>query len=100
MRKIIERIKQFFNNLATRNKIKQIDSPKESQVKDYTIIASNKEEKDRILELYKKVNNHEIDFSKINKEDLLKIRRLLLEEAKIQDEKLKQAISILEKSID
>ena len=100
MRKIIERIKQFFNNLATRNKIKQIDSPKESQVKDSTIIASNKEEKDRILELYKKVNNHEIDFSKINKEDLLKIRRLLLEEAKIQDEKLKQAISILEKSID
>ena len=100
MRKIIERIKQFFNNLATRNKIKQIDSPKEGQVKDSTIIASNKEEKDRILELYKKVNNHEIDFSKINKEDLLKIRRLLLEEAKIQDEKLKQAISILEKSID
>lgn len=44
--------------------------------------------KNRILELYNKVKNETINLSDIDREDLLKIRRLLLEELKMQDEEL------------
>lgn len=53
-------------------------------------------EKNRILELYNGVKNETIDLADIDREDLLKIRKLLLEEAKIQDEKFKDEIKLLE----
>ncbi len=53
-------------------------------------------EKNRILELYNEVKNEDIDLSDIEKEDLLKIRKLLLEEAKMQDERFEDEIKLLE----
>ena len=55
-------------------------------------------EKNRIFELYNNVKNESIDLNDIDREDLLKIRKLLLEEAKIQDERLENEIKILEMS--
>lgn len=52
-------------------------------------------EKERIFQIYTKVKNDTIDFSKVTKEDLLKIRRLLLEESKIQDERFEKVIEEL-----
>lgn len=51
--------------------------------------------KNRILELYNKVKNETINLSDIDREDLLKIRRLLLEELKMQDEELEDEIKLL-----
>ena len=53
-------------------------------------------EKNRILELYNEVKNETIDFADIDKEDLLKIRKLLLEESKMQDERFEDEIKLLE----
>ena len=54
------------------------------------------EEKNRIFEIYNNVKNGEIDLTTIDKEDLLKIRKILLEEAKIQDNKFEDEIQLLE----
>ena len=54
------------------------------------------DEKNRIIELYKGIKNEKINLQDIDKEDLLKVRKLLLEEAKIQDEKLGDEIRLLE----
>lgn len=53
-------------------------------------------EKNRIFELYNGVINETIDLSDIDREDLVKIRKLLLEEAKMQDEKFEDEIKLLE----
>ena len=53
-------------------------------------------EKNRILELYNEDKNETIDFADIGKEDLLKIRKLLLEESKMQDERFEDEIKLLE----
>ena len=50
------------------------------------------DEKNRLLKMYNEVKNGSINLSEIDKNDLLKIRRLLLEEAKIQDEKLEEQL--------
>lgn len=54
-------------------------------------------EKNRIFDLYNGVKNETIDLSDISREDLLKIRKLLLEETKIQDEKLEDEIQLLKR---
>ena len=53
-------------------------------------------EKDRIFKLYNKVKNKDINLNDIARKDLLKIRRLLLEEAKMQDKMLEDGIKTLE----
>ena len=52
-------------------------------------------EKNRIFELYNKVKNDTIDLEQIDREDLIKIRKLLLEEAKIQTEKFADEVRVL-----
>lgn len=54
------------------------------------------EEKNRIFELYNGIKEQTIDLNNIDREDLLRIRKLFIEEAKIQDEKLEDEISLLE----
>lgn len=54
------------------------------------------EEKNRIFELYNGIKEQTIDFNDIDREDLLRVRKLFIEEAKIQDEKLEDEISLLE----
>ena len=167
MSKFIKKIKQFFQKIFSKNKIKQIEAPnnakqigntniiKEKKIEEelnnnqkkeffeiYNEIKNDKynlnnltkeqakkvitmlnaeidlkqeklnknitelnilktdnaiEEKNRILNLYKEIRNENIDLSEVDKEDLLKIRKLLLEEAKIQDEKLGSEIILLQK---
>lgn len=166
---ILKKIKKFFKTFFSRNKVKQLDTPKATNLVDVdtktngkTIEDTNKKqddkkeffeiynkvkkgeynlkdlteeqskkiitilnseinlkkdkldhdimelnivktdnrinEKNRIFELYNNVKNESIDLNDIDREDLLKIRKLLLEEAKIQDERLENEIKILEMS--
>lgn len=53
------------------------------------------DEKNRIFELYHRIKDQTIALSDIEKEDLIKIRKLLLEEAKKQDERLGDEINLL-----
>lgn len=53
-------------------------------------------EKNRIFKLYNEVQNENIDLNDINREDIKKIRKLLLEETKMQDEKFEYEIKLLE----
>lgn len=167
MKNLINKIKQFFRNIISRNKIKRLEMPKETNFTETNLKInstqmennSNKlnekkeffeiynkvkngqynlnelteeqskkiiailnseisikkdklnhditelnilkaenriEEKNRIFELYNRVKNETINLNDIEKEDLQKIRKLLLEEAKMQDEKLEDEIQILE----
>ncbi len=84
----INKIKRFFKNIISKNKIKRLDVPKESDIKQKS--------KNEFFELYNKVKNKTIDLQEIEREDLLKIRRLLLEELKIQDKKIEEEIVELE----
>ena len=54
------------------------------------------EEKNRIFELYNGIKEQTIELNDIDREDLLRVRKLFIEEAKIQDEKLEDEISLLE----
>lgn len=54
------------------------------------------EEKNRIFDIYNGIKEQTIDLNDINREDLLRVRKLFIEEAKIQDEKLENEISLLE----
>lgn len=151
MIEFINKIKQFFKNIILRNKVKQLEEPKEEIVikqdekkkffemyeevkkneydlnnlteeqaqKVITMLKSeinlkkdklnndvtelnilkidNKiAEKNRIFEIYNGIKNDTIDLNDIDKEDLLKIRKLFIEEAKIQDGKIEEEISLLE----
>lgn len=160
----INKIKQFFKNIISKNKIKKLDAPKENDLSNSSSsinksIIENKKieknkffeiynsvkkgqynindlseeeakkiiailnseislkrdklnnditelnilkidnrinEKNRILELYNNVKNQKIDLVNIERDDLLKIRKLLLEEVKIQDERFEDEIKSLE----
>lgn len=151
MIEFINKIKQFFKNIILRNKVKQLEEPKEEIVikqdekkkffemyekvkkneydlnnlteeqaqKVITMLKSeinlkkdklnndvtelnilkidNKiAEKNRIFEIYNGIKNDTIDLNDIDKEDLLKIRKLFIEEAKIQDGKIEEEIELLE----
>ena len=160
----INKIKQFFKNIISKNRIKKLDAPKENDLSNssssinksiienkkieknkffeiynsvkkgqYNINELSEEEakkiiailnseislkrdklnnditelnilkidnrineKNRILELYNNVKNQKIDLVNIERDDLLKIRKLLLEEVKIQDERFEDEIKSLE----
>ena len=151
MIEFINKIKQFFKNIILRNKVKQLEEPKEEIVikqdekkkffemyekvkkneydlnnlteeqaqKVITMLKSeinlkkdklnndvtelnilkidNKiAERNRIFEIYNGIKNETIDLNDIDKEDLLKIRKLFIEEAKIQDGKIEEEIELLE----
>lgn len=159
MKDFINRIKQFFKNIISKNKIKQLEEPKERMLIEdedktnqkqeekkqffeiYNKIKNNEynlrdlttdqaektvamlkseinlkknklsnditelnilkadnriEEKNRIFELYNGIKEQTIDLNNIDREDLLKIRKLFIEEAKIQDKKLEDEITLLE----
>lgn len=159
MKEFINKIKQFFKNIIFKNKVKQLEAPKENDLiekneeklkkqndkkeffeiynkvkkAEYNLndlttdqaqktiamlkseinLKQNKlnnditelnilkadnriEEKNRIFELYNGIKEQTIDLNNIDREDLLRIRKLFIEEAKIQDEKLEDEISLLE----
>lgn len=159
MKKFINKIKQFFKNFISRNKLKQIEVPKNSdyinkeekslknqnqkkeffeiyekvkksennlndlteeqnkkiiemlkteinlkrdklnnEVTELKILKADNRitEKNRIFEIYNGIKNETIDLNEIDRKDLLKIRKLFLAEAKLQNEKLEDEIDILD----
>ena len=93
----INKIKQFFRNIISRNRIKKLYVPEESNLSNSaSSINNNKIDKNEFFEIYNKVKNETIDLENIKREDLLKIRKLLLEESKIQDERFENEIKFLE----
>lgn len=159
MKKFINKIKQFFKNFISRNKLKQIEVPKNSdyinkeekslknqnqkkeffeiyekvkkfennlndlteeqnkkiiemlktkinlkrdklnnEVTELKILKADNRitEKNRIFEIYNGIKNETIDLNEVDREDLLKIRKLFLAEAKLQNEKLEDEIDILD----
>ena len=103
MEKLINKIKQFFINLFSKHNVKKLNAAnlitlENEQLKENDVKINNRvEEKTRIFELYSKIKNKTVDLNDIDMEDLLKIRKILLEEAKIQDEKLEDEIKMLDK---
>ena len=159
IKKFINKIKQFFKNFISRNKLKQIEVPKNSdyinkeekslknqnqkkeffeiyekvkksennlndlteeqnkkiiemlkteinlkrdklnnEVTELKILKADNRitEKNRIFEIYNGIKNETIDLNEIDRKDLLKIRKLFLAEAKLQNEKLEDEIDILD----
>lgn len=106
MEKIFYKIKQFLLNIISKNRVKKLEAPKEIELTEdskYSLnsldslkVENKVSEKDRIFKLYNKVKNKDINLNDIARKDLLKIRRLLLEEAKMQDKMLEDGIKTLE----
>lgn len=159
MKEFINKIKQFFKNFISRNKLKQIEVPKNSdyinkeekslknqnqkkeffeiyekvkksennlndlteeqnkkiiemlkteinlkrdklnnEVTELNILKADNRiaEKNRIFEIYNGIKNETIDLNEIDREVLLKIRKLFLAEAKLQNEKLEDEIDMLD----
>ena len=103
MEKLINKIKQFFINLFSKHNVKKLNAAnlitlENEQLKENDVKINNRvEEKTRIFELYSKIKNKTVDLNDIDMKNLLKIRKILLEEAKIQDEKLEDEIKMLDK---
>lgn len=93
MVKIFYKIKQILLNIISKNRVKKLEAPKEIELTEdskYSLnsldslkVENKVSEKDRIFKLYNKVKNKDINLNDIARKDLLKIRRLLLEEAKM-----------------
>ena len=106
MVKIFYKIKQILLNIISKNRVKKLEAPKEIELTedskyrlnslDSLNVENKVSEKDRIFKLYNKVKNKDINLNDIARKDLLKIRRLLLEEAKMQDKMLEDGIKTLE----
>jgi len=104
--KIFYKIKQILLNIISKNRVKKLEAPKEIELTEdskYSLnsldslkVENKVSEKDRIFKLYNKVKNKDINLNDIARKDLLKIRRLLLEEAKMQDKMLEDGIKTLE----
>lgn len=105
MKNFIYKIKKFLKNIISKNKIKRIESPKKTKFADDSsklgnsqvkMKQNNQNQKKEFFELYNKVKNQTINLAEIDKDNLLKIRKLLLEETKIQDKKFEDEIKVLE----
>ena len=106
MVKIFYKIKKILLNIISKNRVKKLEAPKEIELTEdskYSLnsldslkVENKVSEKDRIFKLYNKVKNKDINLNDIARKDLLKIRRLLLEEAKMQDKMLEDGIKTLE----
>lgn len=106
MVKIFYKIKQILLNIISKNRVKKLEAPKEIELTEdskYSLnsldslkVENKVSEKYRIFKLYNKVKNKDINLNDIARKDLLKIRRLLLEEAKMQDKMLEDGIKTLE----
>ena len=107
IKKIIKKIKEFFKNIKVEKTTKKLPITEENNSKEIKIENQNKqnktsqveklnnktkEEKQRIFNIYSKVKEETIDLNKIEYKDLVKIKELLKEEAKLQSKKLDQEV--------
>lgn len=103
MKEFINKIKQFFRNIISKNKVKKLEVAKEissneaNEVKEK--IKNNQDRKKEFFEIYNKVKNNSINLKDIKREDLLKIRKILLEESKLHDEEFTNEIETLQMTL-
>ena len=112
MKNIINKIKSFLKNFFGKNDTKllneAINDEKTNALVETEIEIKNRnleeittememhrkenmsDEKHRIMDLYYKVQDGEVDLESIEYEDLIKIRKLLLEETKMRDELIEE----------
>lgn len=100
--KFFEKIKNFIVKFFYGKKAKKLKMPE--QTVQEVISGENEEEylkneKKRIMELYKVIKDNIINLEEVDTEDLKKIRKLFYEEAKIHDRNLESEINSLEKMI-
>ena len=100
--KFFEKIKNFIVKFFYGKKKKKLKMPE--QTVQEVISGENEEEylkneKKRIMELYKVIKDNIINLEEVDTEDLKKIRKLFYEEAKIHDRNLESEINSLEKMI-
>ena len=94
MKNFINKIKKFLNQASIDEKVTEKTNDKkvtnEEKTTELKILRRQNfpNEKQRIMELYYRVNDGEVDLESIEYEDLIKIRKLLLEEAKMRDKLL------------
>lgn len=103
MGNIIDKITKFLKNIFFKSTIKQLEPAKEAtQINENNTQNEEREkEKKRIFDLYNKVKNETIKLEQIEeKEDLIKIRKLLLEEAKLQNKIIEKDINKLQTLIN
>lgn len=98
--KMFEKIKKFLYEIFYGKKIKKLKIPEQNS--QNVLLKETKEEylkneKTRIMDLYKGVKDNVINLKEIDIEDLKKIRKLFYEEAKIHDKNLENEINSLEK---
>ena len=100
--KFFEKIKnfivKFFYGKKT-NKLKMPDQSVQEVISGENEEEYLKNEKKRIMELYKVIKDNIINLEEVDTEDLKKIRKLFYEEAKIHDRNLESEINSLEKMI-
>ena len=97
---MFEKIKKFLYEIFYGKKIKKLKIPEQNS--QNVLLKETKEEylkneKTRIMDLYKGVKDNVINLKEIDIEDLKKIRKLFYEEAKIHDKNLENEINSLEK---
>ena len=103
MKEFINKIKQFFRNIISKNKVKKLEVAKEissneaNEAKEK--IKNNQDRKKEFFEIYNKVKNNSINLKDIKREDLLKIRKILLEESKLHDEEFANEIETLQMTL-
>lgn len=100
--KIFEKIKNFLYEFFSSKKIKRLKASEQNlqnELPKETKEEYLKNEKTRIMNLYKGVKDNVINLKEIDIEDLKKIRKLFYEEAKIHDRNLESEINSLEKMI-
>ncbi len=100
--KFFEKIKNFIVKFFYGKKTKKLKMPE--QTVQEVISGENEEEylkneKKRIMELYKVIKDNIINLEEVDTEDLKKIRKIFYEEAKIHDRNLESEINSLEKMI-
>ena len=108
IKNIIYKIKEFFKNIKVEKTTKKLPIKEENNSKEIEIIEKQnkqnqinqveklnnktKEEKQRIFNIYSKIKEETIDLNQIEYKDLVKIKELLKEEAKLQSKKLDQEV--------
>ena len=99
---IFEKVKKFLYKIFSSKKTKKLKTPEQDlQNVSFEEIKEEKlkDDKNRIMNLYKGVKDNVTNLKEIDIEDLKKIRKLFYEEAKIHDRNLESEINSLEKMI-
>ena len=97
----INKIKQFFKNIISKNKIKKLDAPKENDLSNSSssinksIIENKKIEKNKFFEIYNSVKKGQYNINDLSEEEAKKIIAILNSEISLKRDKLNNDITEL-----